>query len=86
MFLTQNFNLLILQESFYDDIIKEDINETFYFHGYFKEANLDLEALGRICKAYAEYDARTGYFQCLSFLAASILLHVCIIIAIFFYL
>lgn len=75
---------MFLQESPYEEIIVQNINETFLVHPYFKEvANLDFDSLCRICKAYAEYDEETGFCQVLSFLAASLLVHVCNIACLF---
>lgn len=72
-----SFNSFILQESYYEEIVREDIKETFSSHDIFSHTQgLDLDALYRVCIAYAQYDEETGYFECLSFLAASILLHV----------
>jgi len=53
-----------------------DINRTFPAHESFKEAGDKQETLLRISKAYAVYDEEVGYCQGLSFLAASLLIHV----------
>lgn len=55
-----------------------DINRTFPAHEFFKEGGggKGQEALFRISKAYAVYDTEVGYCQGLSFLAATLLLHV----------
>lgn len=58
-------------------MIQRDINRTFPAHDYFKEAGgLGQDSLYRISKAYAVYDSEVGYCQGLSFLAATLLLHV----------
>lgn len=58
-------------------MIQRDINRTFPAHDYFKEAGgLGQDSLYRISKAYAVYDTEVGYCQGLSFLAATLLLHV----------
>lgn len=67
-----------MQESLYEQFIRKNISETFSAHPIFKEVNnLDLGSLCRICKAYAEYDEETGYCQVISFITATILMHVC---------
>lgn len=58
-------------------MIQRDINRTFPAHDYFKEAGgLGQDSLYRMSKAYAVYDSEVGYCQGLSFLAATLLLHV----------
>lgn len=58
-------------------MIQRDINRTFPAHDYFKEAGgLGQDSLYRISKAYAVLDSEVGYCQGLSFLAATLLLHV----------
>lgn len=58
-------------------MIQRDINRTFPAHDFFKEAGgLGQDSLYRISKAYAVYDSEVGYCQGLSFLAATLLLHV----------
>lgn len=66
-----------LQESSCESVILRDINRTFPAHDYFKETGgLGQDSLYRISKAYAVYDEEVGYCQGLSFLVASLLLHV----------
>lgn len=58
-------------------MIQRDIARTFPAHDFFKEAGgLGQDSLYRVSKAYAVYDAEVGYCQGLSFLAATLLLHV----------
>lgn len=58
-------------------MIQRDIARTFPAHDFFKEAGgLGQDSLYRVSKAYAIYDAEVGYCQGLSFVAATLLLHV----------
>lgn len=58
-------------------MILRDINRTFPAHDFFKETGgLGQDSLYRISKAYAVHDEEVGYCQGLSFLVASLLLHV----------
>lgn len=69
--------LLFLQESSCENVIQRDIARTFPAHDFFKEAGgLGQDSLYRVSKAYAVYDTEVGYCQGLSFLAATLLLHV----------
>ncbi|KAJ1520718.1 hypothetical protein ONE63_003815 [Megalurothrips usitatus] len=71
-----NYRLLITQDCSCENSIMRDINRTFPAHDFFKEAGgLGQDSLYRISKAYAVYDTEVGYCQGLSFLAASLLLH-----------
>lgn len=66
-----------LQECSCENVIQRDINRTFPGHDFFKEAGgLGQDSLYRISKAYAVYDTEVSYCQGLSFLAATLLLHV----------
>ena len=61
-----------------------DIHRTFPAHEYFKEAGGDgQEKLLKLSKAYALYDEEIGYCQGQSFLAASLLLHVCLFLILY---
>lgn len=65
------------QESACENVIQRDIARTFPAHDFFKEAGgLGQDSLYRVSKAYAVYDSEVGYCQGLSFLAATLLLHV----------
>ncbi|XP_034235145.1 rab GTPase-activating protein 1-like isoform X2 [Thrips palmi] len=71
-----NYRLYITQDCSCENVIMRDINRTFPAHDFFKEAGgLGQDSLYRISKAYAVYDKEVGYCQGLSFLAASLLLH-----------
>jgi len=57
-------------------VIQRDINRTFPAHEFFKEGTgSGQDALFYISKAYALHDTEVGYCQGLSFLAATLLLH-----------
>lgn len=67
----------VLQESPNEQVILRDINRTFPAHDYFKETGgVGQDTLYKISKAYSVYDEEVGYCQGLSFLAATLLLHV----------
>jgi hypothetical protein len=66
-----------VQDSNCENVIQRDINRTFPAHDFFKDAGgLGQDSLYRISKAYAVHDSEVGYCQGLSFLAATLLLHV----------
>ncbi|XP_015113735.1 rab GTPase-activating protein 1-like [Diachasma alloeum] len=70
------YRILITKESSCESVILRDINRTFPAHDFFKESGgLGQDSLYRISKAYAAYDEEVGYCQGLSFLVASLLLH-----------
>ncbi|GJQ88093.1 hypothetical protein Trydic_g13105 [Trypoxylus dichotomus] len=74
--LLEKYRLLITQESSCENVIQRDIARTFPAHDFFKEAGgLGQDSLYRVSKAYAVYDSEVGYCQGLSFLAATLLLH-----------
>lgn len=57
--------------------IQRDIHRTFPAHDFFKEAGgVGQDNLFHLTKAYAVYDTEVGYCQGLTFLAATLLLHV----------
>ncbi|KAJ8945811.1 hypothetical protein NQ314_009033, partial [Rhamnusium bicolor] len=64
------------EESSCENVIQRDIARTFPAHDFFKEAGgLGQDSLYRVSKAYAAFDSEVGYCQGLSFLAATLLLH-----------
>ncbi|XP_018572727.1 rab GTPase-activating protein 1-like isoform X2 [Anoplophora glabripennis] len=72
----ENYRVLITKESSCENVIQRDIARTFPAHDFFKEAGgLGQDSLYRVSKAYAAYDSEVGYCQGLSFLAATLLLH-----------
>lgn len=74
--LMDKYRILITQDCSCENVIMRDMNRTFPAHDSFKEAGgLGQDSLFRVSKAYAVYDSEVGYCQGLSFLAASLLLH-----------
>ncbi|CAG2122508.1 unnamed protein product, partial [Medioppia subpectinata] len=74
--LMEQYRALINRESPYEKYIERDINRTFPAHEFFKESgSLGQDSLFKLCKAYSNYDTEIGYCQGLSFLIASLLLH-----------
>ncbi|XP_044728360.1 rab GTPase-activating protein 1-like isoform X3 [Chrysoperla carnea] len=72
----ETYRILITKESGCENVIQRDINRTFPAHDFFREAGgLGQDSLYKISKAYAVYDQEVGYCQGLSFLAATLLLH-----------
>ncbi|XP_017786664.1 PREDICTED: rab GTPase-activating protein 1-like [Nicrophorus vespilloides] len=72
----ETYRILITKESSCENVIQRDIARTFPAHDFFKEAGgLGQDSLYRVSKAYAVYDVEVGYCQGLSFLAATLLLH-----------
>ncbi|XP_046669635.1 rab GTPase-activating protein 1-like isoform X3 [Homalodisca vitripennis] len=70
------YRILITKECSCENVIKRDINRTYPAHEFFKKAGgVGQDSLLRISKAYAVYDTEVSYCQGLSFLAASLLLH-----------
>ncbi|VEN58730.1 unnamed protein product [Callosobruchus maculatus] len=72
----ESYRVLITKESNCENVIQRDIARTFPAHDFFKEAGgLGQDSLYRVSKAYSVYDSEVGYCQGLSFLAATLLLH-----------
>lgn len=75
--LIDNYRVLITRETTCEGVIRRDINRTFPVHKFFKDSGgIGQDALYKVSKAYAVYDTEVGYCQGLSFIAASLLLHV----------
>lgn len=73
----EKYRILITKDSSCENVIQRDIARTFPAHDFFKEAGgLGQDSLYRVSKAYAVHDSEVGYCQGLSFLAATLLLHV----------
>lgn len=71
------YRVLLTKETKCESVIQRDIHRTFPAHKSFKESGgSGQDALFKVSKAYAVYDAEVGYCQGLSFIAASLLLHV----------
>lgn len=72
--MNESYRLLLSKDSPSESVILRDINRTFPGHQFFQDEN-GQQALYKICKAYSIYDEEVGYCQGLSFLIASLLLH-----------
>ncbi|GAB0100177.1 rab GTPase-activating protein 1-like [Sergentomyia squamirostris] len=74
--LTEKYRLLITMETKCETVIQRDIHRTFPAHRFFRDSGgFGQDALYKVSKAYAVYDSEVGYCQGLSFIAASLLLH-----------
>ncbi|KAM3966598.1 GTPase activating protein and centrosome-associated [Aphomia sociella] len=74
--LMETYRTLISKECPFEAVIQRDIARTFPAHDFFREAGgLGQDSLLRMARAYAVYDHEVGYCQGLSFLAATLLLH-----------
>lgn len=73
--LTDKYRILITKETNCEDIILRDVNRTFPAHNFFRDESIGQESLYKVSKAYSVYDQEVGYCQGLSFIAASLLLH-----------
>ncbi|XP_068141975.1 rab GTPase-activating protein 1-like [Drosophila tropicalis] len=70
------YKILITKETKCETVIQRDIHRTFPANKYFKESGgSGQDALFKVSKAYAVHDSEVGYCQGLSFIAASLLLH-----------
>ena len=72
--MNESYRFLMTKESPSENIIVRDINRTFTGHQFFQDEN-GQQALYKLSKAYSIYDEEVGYCQGLSFLIASLLLH-----------
>lgn len=74
--MTDSYRVLITKDTACENVIQRDINRTFPAHKFFKESGgMGQDSLYKVSKAYAVYDTEVGYCQGLSFIAASLLLH-----------
>ena len=73
--MNESYRLLLSKDSPSENIIVRDINRTFTGHQFFQDEN-GQQALYKLSKAYSIYDEEVGYCQGLSFLIASLLLHI----------
>ncbi|CAB3257281.1 unnamed protein product [Arctia plantaginis] len=74
--LMETYRTLISKDCPFEQVIQRDIARTFPAHDFFREAGgLGQDSLLRMARAYAVYDHEVGYCQGLSFLAATLLLH-----------
>ncbi|XP_017863183.1 PREDICTED: rab GTPase-activating protein 1-like isoform X2 [Drosophila arizonae] len=70
------YKILITKETKCETVIQRDIHRTFPAHKCFKETGgSGQDALFKVSKAYAVHDSEVGYCQGLSFIAASLLIH-----------
>ena len=72
--MNESYRLLLSKDSPSEQVILRDINRTFPGHPFFQEES-GQQALYKLSKAYSIYDEEVGYCQGLSFLIASLLLH-----------
>lgn len=74
--LVEKYQALLNEPCPSEQVIMRDIHRTFPAHDYFKESGgKGQESLYKISKVYSLYDEEVSYCQGLSFLAASLLLH-----------
>lgn len=74
--LLENYKVLSIQESVWDSAISKDISRTFPAHEFFRSKGSEgQDQLCRVIKAYANRDQETGYCQSMTFMAATLLLH-----------
>lgn len=73
--LTDKYRILITKDTKCEDIILRDVNRTFPAHDFFRDESSGQESLYKVSKAYSVFDEEVGYCQGLSFIAASLLLH-----------
>lgn len=72
------YRVLLTKETKCEEVIQRDIHRTFPAHKAFRETGgIGQDSLFKVSKAYAVYDQEVGYCQGLSFVAATLLLHVC---------
>lgn len=86
-----SYRVLLTKDTACETVIQRDINRTFPAHKFFKESGgAGQDSLYKVSKAYAVYDTEVGYCQGLSFIAASLLLHIpeeesfCVLVALMY--
>ena len=72
--MNESYRVLLSKESSCENVILRDVNRTFPGHPFFQEES-GQQALYKLSKAYSIYDEEVGYCQGLSFLIATLLLH-----------
>ncbi|XP_016965761.1 rab GTPase-activating protein 1-like [Drosophila biarmipes] len=89
--MNDQYKILITKETKCETVIQRDIHRTFPAHKCFKETGgSGQDALFKVSKAYAVHDSEVGYCQGLSFIAASLLLHMpeedafCVLVALMY--
>lgn len=73
-FMIEKYRLLLSKDSPSENVILRDVNRTFPGHQFFQDES-GQQSLYKLCKAYSIHDEEVGYCQGLSFLIASLLLH-----------
>lgn len=74
--LMERYRILITKETSCETVIQRDLNRTFPAHKFFKDTGgSGQDSLYKVSKAYAVHDSEIGYCQGLSFISASLLLH-----------
>uniref|UniRef100_A0A336LY84 CSON008111 protein n=1 Tax=Culicoides sonorensis TaxID=179676 RepID=A0A336LY84_CULSO len=74
--LMERYRILITKETSCETVIQRDLNRTFPAHKFFKDSGgSGQDSLYKVSKAYAVHDSEIGYCQGLSFISASLLLH-----------
>ncbi|XP_077298006.1 GTPase activating protein and centrosome-associated isoform X2 [Arctopsyche grandis] len=74
--LMDTYRLLITKDCPCESVIQRDIARTFPAHDHFREVGgFGQDSLLRLARAYAVHDSEVGYCQGLSFVAATLLLH-----------
>ncbi|XP_050442635.1 rab GTPase-activating protein 1-like isoform X2 [Adelges cooleyi] len=74
--LMDTYRILLTKECDCGGTIQRDIHRTFPAHDFFKETGgIGQDNLFHLTKAYAVYDTEVGYCQGLTFLVATLLLH-----------
>ena len=72
--MNESYRVLLSKESSSENVILRDVNRTFPGHPFFQDES-GQQALYKLSKAYSIYDDEVGYCQGLSFLIATLLLH-----------
>ena len=73
--LTDKYRIFITKETKSEQIILRDIGRTFPAHDFFRDDGSGQESLYKVSRAYSVYDQEVSYCQGLSFIAATLLLH-----------
>lgn len=75
--ITDAYRVLLTKDTKCETVILSDIHRTYPAHKFFRETGgAGQDSLFKVSKAYAVYDQEVGYCQGLSFVAATLLLHV----------
>lgn len=78
--ITDAYRVLLTKDTKCETVILSDIHRTYPAHKFFRETGgAGQDSLFKVSKAYAVYDQEVGYCQGLSFVAATLLLHVSVV-------